>query len=122
MNILLILKRTALIILCLAISVGGVILRMQYKSLLSKQAENERLTLIVDSLQARLAKISSHLDHISTTLSKQQLQQQQLEENSEQTRQQIRKMVAQIPCANELVPDNIIRLQRNALTGHSVSG
>lgn len=119
---LLILKRTALIVLCLAISGGGVILRMQYKSLLSKQAENERLTLIVESLQARLAKISSHLDHISTVLSKQQLQQQQLEENSEQTRQQIRKMVAKIPCANEPVPDNIIRLQRNALTGHSVSG
>lgn len=104
------------IITLIVIVTGNILfLRYQQRELVILRKQNNQLTQQSEMLQTRLLQLKYQAVHLSTTLSEQQIRQQQLENQSEQTRRQLRQAVSQSPCAGQSVPDDVIRLQRKAL-------
>lgn len=90
-------------------------LRYQQRELNVLRTQNTQLITQSEVLQTRLLQLKVQAAGLSTTLSEQQAQQHQLEEFSEQTRRQLRQVVSLAPCADQPVPADVIRLQRDAL-------
>ncbi|ALL40428.1 hypothetical protein AR325_25720 (plasmid) [Serratia marcescens] len=90
-------------------------LRAQHRQIATLQRNNAQLTRLTEQQQSRLLQLKVQIAGVSKGLAEQQTQQYQLEEDNERTRHQLRQAGGQTSCANEPVPADIIRLQRNAL-------
>ena len=111
-----------LVLLCCLIS-GGLWLRHQLNMQKQLQQHNQSLKEQNDAYAKRMNELATQLARLSDVLREQNLHQQHLEKESDDIRKQLRTFLAHDVCAGEPVPDNVIRLQREALgNDHPLSG
>ncbi|WP_168199626.1 hypothetical protein [Pantoea sp. CCBC3-3-1] len=103
------------VLLCCLIS-GGLWLRHQLNMQQQLQQHNQSLKEQNGAYAKRINELATQLDRLSGVLIAQNLQQQQLEKESDVIRKQLRTLLQHDACAAESVPDDVIRLQREALS------
>ncbi|MBI6528151.1 hypothetical protein JEP40_03260 [Proteus vulgaris] len=91
------------------------VIRYQYNQINRLSEQNNQLEYQQRTLQSQLVQWHEQAEKVSETLMHQQKEQQFLEEENHVIRQELRQILAQTPCANELVPDAVIQLQQNSL-------
>ncbi|NBM54751.1 DUF2570 family protein [Proteus vulgaris] len=91
------------------------VIRYQYKQINRLSEQNSQLEYQQRTLQSQLIQWHEQAEQVSEALMHQQKEQQFLEEENHVIRQELRQILAQTPCANESVPDAVIRLQQNTL-------
>lgn len=102
---------------CLFImATGGLCIKYQQERLVNLRQNNVRLGQQLKILQARIAEARTRAASLSAALTTRQQTQQRLEGTYEQYEKQLRRAVAQAPCASQPVPDDIIRMQHNAFS------
>lgn len=106
----------------LALTVGSALwCCYQQKRIRALEAQNAGLTIQVQTQQERLQQLKVQAAGLSVALTERQTQQHDLEENNEQIRRQLRQVAGQSVCADEPVPADIIRLQRDDLRRSGLS-
>lgn len=101
---------------------GWIWLNQQQGRLVQLQEKSEQLTQQNLILRSQLDTARERAERVSSALSAQHQEQQHLEEAYEQTRQQLRQAMAESPCADQPVPDAVIRLQRGDASRSAASG
>ncbi|HEK2789457.1 DUF2570 domain-containing protein [Proteus mirabilis] len=95
------------------------VIRYQYNQINRLLEQNSRLDYQQRRLQTQLAQWHQQAENVSETLKHQQKEQQYLEEENHVIRQELRQLMLQTPCANELVPDAVIQLQQNVINNNA---
>lgn len=103
----------------LIIIITLLVIRYQHNQISKLSAQNSQLEYQQRTLQSQLLQWHEQAEKVSETLTHQQKEQQNLEEENHVIRQKLRQLLAQAPCANELVPDAVIRLQQNAINNNA---
>ena len=110
-----VIKLTSVLILLMAVVSGWRWIIHQQERLSVLQETNVRLAQQLEIQQARLNNLLARKEILEAALSARQQKQQQLEKTYEEYRRQLGHAVEKAPCASQSVPDDVIRLQRNAL-------
>lgn len=103
----------------LIIIITLLVIRYQHNQISKLSAQNSQLEYQQRTLQSQLLQWHEQAEKVSETLTHQQKEQQNLEEENHVIRQKLRQLLAQAPCANELVPDAVIRLQQKAINNNA---
>lgn len=109
------------VFLVMVLAGGALSLHCQQQALGTLRKQNTQLLSQNTALENRLLQLKTQAASLASVLNEQKKQHQYLEDKSEQTRQQLRQAVEQIPCARQPVPADVIRLQRDALTDNTLS-
>lgn len=91
------------------------VIRYQHNQINRLSEQNSQLEYQQRILQSQLTQWHEQAEQVSQALTRQQKEQQFLEEENHVIRQELRQILAQTPCANESVPDAVIQLQQNTL-------
>lgn len=94
---------------------GALWLRMQYQQVNSLQQQNVSLKSQLEQLNTHLQHLKNHAATLSAAIAEQQITQKKLEEKNNAVRKALQNKLAENACADESVPDDVIRLQRDAL-------
>lgn len=101
---------------------GGTLwLRMQYQQVTRLQQQNASLKSHLEQLNTHLQHLKNHAATLSAAVAEQQITQKKLEEKNNAVRKALQNKLAENACADESVPDDVIRLQRDALKHPVVS-
>ncbi|MEQ5226695.1 hypothetical protein ABN220_13745 [Proteus cibi] len=103
----------------LTIIITLLVIRYQHNQISKLSDQNSQLEYQQRTLQSQLLQWHEQAQNVSETLSHQQKEQRYLEEENHAIRQELHQLVAQAPCAGELVPDAVIRLQQNAINNNA---
>lgn len=114
-------KQAGLFSLLILLAASGLWINRQQDRLTNLQKINILQNQQLKALQLQMENIKQRESRLSTALTARQQTQQRLEENNEQHQQKLHRVLAQVPCAAQPVPDDVIRLQRNALRGDAFS-
>jgi hypothetical protein len=109
------------VFLVITLAGGALWLHCQQQTLCVLRKQNTQLTSQNTVLETRLLQLKTQAASLASVLDEQKNQHQYLEDKSEQTRRQLRQAVAQIPCARQPVPADVIRLQQDALNARPLS-
>ena len=107
--------RAGTLSLFILLAVGWRCIQRQQAQLAVLLENNTRLSQQVDILKAHASEMKKREANLSAALTTRQQTQQRLEEKHEQQRHRLRQAVVQAPCAAQPVPNDVIRLQRDAL-------
>lgn len=113
MNILYSLRMVFFLCLTATLLGGGVFLWMQHSELKTLKQHNILLIKQTEQLTNRLLLLQAQTANLSLVLTHHQQTKKQLEEGNDSVRQQLQVALGQDVCADRLVPDDVIRLQRN---------
>lgn len=95
---------------------GGTLwLRMQYQQVNSLKQQNASLKSQLEQLNTHLRHLKNHAATLSAAVAEQQITQKKLEEKNNAVRKALQNKLAENDCADKPVPDDVIRLQRDAL-------
>lgn len=101
--------------IAITIIVALLVVRYQHNQINQLSEQNRQLEYQHHTLQSQLVQWHKQAERVSETLMNQQKEQQNLEEENNVIRQELRQLLAQAPCANESVPDAVIQLQQNTI-------
>lgn len=90
-------------------------LRMQYQQMNSLKQQNASLKSQLEQLNTHLRHLKNHAATLSAAVTEQQIAQKKLEEKNNAIRKTLQNKLAENDCADKSVPDDVIRLQRDAL-------
>lgn len=99
----------------LAIIITLIFIRYQHRQINQLSEQNSVLKYQQQTLQSQLLNWRQQTEKVSAVLNHQQEEKVYLEEKNDVIRQKLRELMAQTPCANELVPDAIIGLQQDSI-------
>lgn len=114
-------KQAGLLSLLIVLAAGWLWINRQQELIDTLHEHNTRLGQQLERMQSHVDALKVREEELSAALTERQQTQQRMEENNEQHRQQLRQAVVQAPCAAQSVPDNVIRLQREALHGNTTT-
>ncbi|MTH48116.1 DUF2570 family protein [Intestinirhabdus alba] len=109
-------KLAGVLSLLVVIAAGWQWNKLQQERLSALQEANIRLGQKLEIQQAHLNDLMARKANLEAALIARQQKQYRLEKTYEQYRQQLGQAVEQAPCAGQPVPDDVIRLQRDALS------
>lgn len=115
------LKMIGLLSILFMLATGSLWINSQQAHLVTLKERNIQLDQQLHILQMHIEEVQAREASLSAALTTRQQTQQQLEHAYEHYRQQLRQAVVQAPCANQSVPDDIIRLHRDAFNGDFTS-
>ncbi|HEK1720209.1 TPA: hypothetical protein SMT55_002429 [Proteus mirabilis] len=95
------------------------VIRYQHNQINQLLEQNSQLEYQQRTLQSQLMQWHKQAEKVSEILTHQQKEQHYLEEENHAIRQELRQILAQAPCANELVPDAVIQLQQNVINNNA---
>lgn len=95
------------------------LIRYQHNQINRLAEQNSQFEYQQRTLQSQLMQWHKQAEKVSETLTRQQKEQHYLEEENHAIRQELRQILAQAPCANELVPDAVIQLQQNVINNNT---
>jgi len=100
----------------LLLVIGAVMwFRYQQQRIVVLEERNHGLATQLQTQQARLQQLKVQAAGLSVALTERQTQQHFMEDRNEQTRRRLRQAVGQSDCADQPVPADVIRLQRDGL-------
>lgn len=111
--------RPAGVIFLIVMLLGGSLrMLMQHSELKRSKQNNILLRKQTEQLNSRLLLLQAQAANLSVVLNRHQNTKKNLEEENDSVRQQLQAALGQDICADRLVPDDVIRLQRN-VTGNA---
>lgn len=111
--------RPAGVIFLIVMLLGGSLrMLMQHSELKRSKQNNILLRKQTEQLNSRLLLLQAQAANLSVVLNRHQNTKKNLEEENNSVRQQLQAALGQDICAGRLVPDDVIRLQRN-VTGNA---
>jgi septal ring factor EnvC (AmiA/AmiB activator) len=106
--------RTAFVIFLIAMLLGGSLrIWTQHSELKRLKQHNNLLKNQTEQLNSRLLLLKAQAANLSEVLTRHQNTKKKMEVRNDSVRQQLQVALGQDVCADRLVPDDVIRLQRN---------